>query len=87
MAKAQTTMEQPQKTKVAKITYGGRNGSPGREKSYKYCDIADILKVALPTLGAQSLAFFQMNTPTRSETFTAKTESPRLKFNRRPRHH
>lgn len=59
MAKAQAAMEQPQKTKSATVNYYNKKTKTWTPRTYKYCDIADILKAALPHTGKNGIAFFQ----------------------------
>lgn len=72
MAAAQAIMTQPLKTKIARITFKSKDNGQGqgREKVYKYCDIADILTAVLKPLGTNGLALFQFPIPAHAESFT-----------------
>lgn len=57
LAAAQAEMSDPAKNKVAKVPM-----KAGGTYSYKYADLADLLKIIRPAFGKQGLALFQVPT-------------------------
>ncbi len=59
LAKAQSEIKNPEKTKTAKVKGTSRKTGKDFEMSYKYADIADVLRTALPIITKHGLSLYQ----------------------------